>query len=273
VLLVALMVVSFLPSTRVTTIGFLPALPSGPTPSGFSPADFLYSFLPSLLGMILFLLFQSLDMHLRVLQPWAALSGTERGVRAEHSMLADYAACAPIQSSVHALRNGHWRVAIVSFLSTLFVLIPVIAGAIFMALTPTDGNPRMYPNVPAFAVSLALLVLYVAALVALFPGRQHFRLPHGVACLAEVISFLANEDLLADKAFKQCRSREDMLKKMGLTKGTPVTQPRWSFGWGLSTKNVLGVRRAAMFTGEKGWNPMGVRKSQIRRLGRSRLVV
>ncbi|KAK3392971.1 hypothetical protein B0H63DRAFT_443254 [Podospora didyma] len=260
VLLVALFVVSFLPSTRITP-GFIPALEAAPKAGAFSAADFLYSFLPSLLGMIVFLLFQSLDIKLRILQPWAALSNP-RGARAEQSLLADYAACAPIQSSIHALKNGHWRVAVISLLSTLFILIPILAGGTFMALISPDSVVRMFPNVPAFAVVLTLLVLYYLALLALIPARKDFRLPHSVTSLAEVVGFLANEDLLNDLSFKQCTNRDEMLSKLGIGRGVPEMQPRWMFSVGTdgSGTEVLGVRRARRFTEKRR-----VRKSQIRR--------
>lgn len=262
ILLLALFVVSFLPSTHIST-GFLPWLLAAPGQGAFSAADFLYSFLPSLVGLILWLLFQAVDLSIRVHQPWAALSGT-RGARAEESLLADYAACLPIQSTIHAAKNGHWRVAVTSLLSTLFLLLPVLGGGMFMALTRPGGEVRMYPNMPAFAIILALLVLYFLALVGMFPGRKAFRLPHAVTCLAEIISFLANEDLLADLAFKQCRTKEDMLLKMGLLHGTPETQPRWMFGVGpASADGMPGVRRARRFTEKRP-----IRKSQIRRGGR-----
>ena len=259
VFLLAIFIVSFLPSTRITE-GFLPKLPAAPTPSAFSQANFLYSFLPSLLGMILFLLFQSLDINLRVLQPWAALSDA-RGARAEHSLLADYAACAPLQSTFHALRNSHWRVGAISLLATAFVLIPVLAGATFMALTPPSNAVRMFPNISLFAVVLTLLTLYLVALMALFPRRQAFRMPHGVTCLAEIIGFLANDDLLNDLSFKQCKRRGEMLNKMGLTRGTSDSQPRWALGVATEGgEEVLGVRRLRRFTEKRK-----VRKSQIRR--------
>ncbi|KAK3363377.1 hypothetical protein B0T25DRAFT_620109 [Lasiosphaeria hispida] len=264
VLLLAIFIVSFLPSTRITE-GFLPWLSAAPGPGAFSAADFLYSFLPSLLGMIMFLLFQSLELSVRILQPWAALSDP-RGARAEHSLLADYAACAPFQSSLHALRSGHLRVAALSLLSTLFILIPILAGATFMALTPPSGIVRMYPNIPAFAVVLTLLALYLFALIGLLPGRQAFRLPHAVTCLAEIIGFIANDDLINDLAFKQCRGRDEMLTKMGLDKGLPDSQPRWLFGVATEAggDEALGVRRTRRFTEKRK-----VRKSQIRRGGGS----
>ena len=260
VFLLALFIVSFLPSTRISA-GFLPELSTIPVAGAFSAADFLYSFVPSLLGMVLFLLFQSLDQSLRILQPWATLSNP-RGVGAWPTLLADYAACAPLQSTYHALQNGHFRVAAVSLLSTLFILIPVMAGGVFMALTTSSGQVRMFPNMPVYSVLLVLLVLYLVGLCALLPSRKKFCLPHGVTCLAEIVSFLANEDLLADPAFKTCRVRDEMLLQMGLQQGNRDTQPLWTFSFGTEAggDSILGVRRVRRFT-EKRRIP----KSQIRR--------
>jgi hypothetical protein len=258
VLLVALLVVSFLPSTQITG-GFLPWLSAAPGPGAFSAADFLYSFLPSLLGLIMFLLFQALELSLRILQPWAALASVN-GASAEETILADYAACVPIQSTIHALRNRHWRLAAMSFLSMLFLLLPVLGGGVFMALTQPDGEVRMFPNMPAYAIILALLLLYFIALVAMLPGRHAFRLPHAVTCLAEMISFLANDELLGDRAFKNCRSKPELLARLGVGRGPRESRPRWMLALGnSSTDRVLGVRRVRRFTERR------IRKSQIRR--------
>lgn len=249
VLLLALFVVSFLPSTRITN-GFLPGLSALPGPGAFSAADFLYSFLPSFLGLILYLLFQSLDLSLRVLRPWAELaSPPSGGARPNASILADYAACYPLQSTLHALRNRHWRVAAISFLSTLFILLPVLAGSMFIALTPADLIVRMYPQVPLFAVVLTLLVIYLLALVSMLPGRRYYRLPHGVTCLAEIISFCANDDLVADDAFKNIRNKTSLVGKIGVSRN-PTDQPRWVFGTGSGSgrDDRLGIRRVRKFT-------------------------
>ncbi|KAJ4404545.1 hypothetical protein N0V85_004854 [Neurospora sp. IMI 360204] len=274
ILLLALFIVSFLPATRITN-GFLPGLPAAPVQGAFSAANFLYSFIPSLLGLILYLLFQTIDMHLRILQPWAAMSSSNRkgGASADASLLADYAACGPLTATFHALKNGHWRVAFTSACSTLFILLPVLGGGMFMALTqpagslvddnnvPTDEEKvLMFPNFPAFAIVLALCVLYFLALLSLLPARKPFRFPHGVICLAEIISYLANEDLLGDLAFKHCRSREELKEKLGVGRGVLESRPRWTFGMGYSStgaagEETLGVRRARRFT---------VRKSQIK---------
>ncbi|KAK3994935.1 protein piccolo [Cladorrhinum sp. PSN332] len=267
VLLAALFVVSFLPATRILD-GFRPGLLADPQPGAFSAADFLYSFVPALLGMVLFLLFQTLDLHLRVLQPWASLSDP-RGAQAEHSILADYPACAPLEVTFRALKNKHWRVAAISLASTLFIAIPVLAGGVFMALTTPRLEVRMFPNVAVYGCLLSILVVYFLALLSFFPGRQAMRLPHGVTRLAEMIGFLVNDDLRDELAFKRCMTRDEMLDKMGVGRGEPELEPKWVFGVSEPTSGnhgsmmtaggELGIRRLRRFTEKRK-----VRKSQIR---------
>ncbi|TPX10735.1 uncharacterized protein E0L32_008304 [Thyridium curvatum] len=251
VLLTALLVVSFIPATDVHR-GFLPLLSAAPGPGAFSAADFLYSFLPSLLGLVLFLLFQSLDMHMRILEPWAELARHEHspaGAHPETSILADYAACLPLQSTWHALRNRHFRLAGLTLLSTLLVLLPVLAGGVFTALTQADGAVRMIPSVPVYALVLALLALYLAGLAALLPARQGLRLPHAVTCLAEVISLVSNDDVAArDEAFRDVRFKRALRGRIGVDRAAAV-RPGWVLGVGADGR--LGVRRARRFT-ERG---------------------
>lgn len=249
-LLVALFVVSFLPSTRIMA-GFLPLLSAAPVQGAFSAADFLYSFLPSLLGLFLYVAFQDLDIHLRILQPWGELSSPPAGgAMPEASILADYAACYPLQASWHALRNRHWRVAIINLLSLLFVFLPILGGGMFLALTPEDNIVRVYPQVPLFSLVLALVVLYWLALVSLFPRRQAFRLPHGVTCLAEVISFVSNDDCVHDEAFQgMIRNKTTLVGKLGVDR-RDEDKPRWTLhtgGRGAEDER-LGLRRVKRFT-------------------------
>lgn len=270
VLLLVLFLLSFLPATRVTTAGFSPLVNPAPTlPAAFSAADFLYSLLPALLGLALFITFQDLDLALRILAPWGELSSPPAGgARPEASILADYAACYPLQAAWHALRNRHWRVAAISLLSTLFVLLPVLGGGMFFALTPADGNVRVYPQTTLFAIVLTLCVLYWLALVALFPGRQALRLPHGVTCLAEVISFVAGEDCIRDEAFAAghmgpIRNKTSLVGLLGVDR-RDEDKPRWVLhtGAGGARDDRLGVRRVRRFTGDHGSavrDPAGVR--------------
>lgn len=254
-LLTALFIISFLPSTQLSS-GFPPLLPTAPEPGAFSPADFLYSFLPSLLGLLLHLHFQSLDISFRTLQPWATLSHPS-GTPARRSLLADYPAALPVQASLHALRNSHYRVAALSLLSTLFVFLPVLGGGLFIALSDTDGAVRVYPCMPVFALALALLLLYLGGLVAAVPHRRRFRMPHGVGCLAEVVGFLVNGEVLREGCFRGVWSKRELEAKMGVGRGEDGG--RWVFVVG-GRDGMLGVRRVERYTARRG-----VRKSQIRR--------
>lgn len=248
ILFIALFVVCFNPTTDIRK-GFLPLLSAAPVRGAFSAADFLYAFLPALLGMIVFLVFQSLDLTLRILTPWGELSRKE-GSLAKTSILVDYAACLPLESTWKALRNRHWRVAFISLLSTLFILIPVLAGGMFMALTPSSGIVLMFPNVPALAILLTLLMLMIFGLISLMPKRDQFRLPHAVTCLAEIISFCYNEDLRADPAFEFARGHRPLKEKLGAYLDDDE-QSRWYFGRSLlSHKEPLGIRRRGRYTGD-----------------------
>lgn len=251
ILLLVIFIISFVPTTRLPAKGFLPLVNSAPTAGAFSAADFLYSFIPALLGLVLFVAFQDLDLQLRILQPWAELSAPPTGgARAEASILADYAACYPLQAAWHALRNRHWRVAAISLMSTLFVFIPILAGGMFMALTPADGIVRVYPQNALFALTLTLCVVYWLALISLFPNRRAFRLPHGVTCLAEIISYVANEECVHDEAFQgMIRNKTSLVGKLGCDR-REEDKPRWALHIGGPGTNDerFGVRRVRRFT-------------------------
>ncbi|KAL1851030.1 hypothetical protein Daus18300_012700 [Diaporthe australafricana] len=253
-LVLAVFIVSFIPSTRITK-GFLPRLSAAPIQGAFSPADFLYSFVPALLGLILFMAFQDLNLHMRILQPWGELSAPPSGgALPEASILADYASCYPFQSTWHALRNGHWRVAYISLFSTLFVFLPIFAGGMFIALTPEDNIVRVFPQIPLFALTLVLLVLYWLSLVILYPRRKQLRLPHRVACLAEVISFVANDDLMGDEAFQgMIRNKTTLVGKLGVDR-RDEEKPRWVFsiGGAGARDDRLSVRKVRKFTESRG---------------------
>lgn len=245
-LVVALLAVSFHPNTRLAR-GFLPRIRARPDKDAFSPANFLYSFIPALLGMILFLAFQSLDMTYRRLMPWGELSDPE-GATARQSILLDYTACLPLQVVYKALKRGHYRLALVSTLSTLLVFLPVLSGGIFTAMTISGTRTtRMFPSMPAYGVVLALLGLLVAGLAVMLPGRNRFRLPHGVGCLAEVFSFVAGDEVAgSDPAFKFPRDRVEMLGRLGV--GMGGGESRWWFGVGAGREEAVGVRRVRRFT-------------------------
>ncbi|KAF7529898.1 hypothetical protein G7054_g9732 [Neopestalotiopsis clavispora] len=246
-LLVTLFVVCFNPRTDIRK-GFMPLISAAPVAGAFSAADFLYSFLPALLGMVIFLGFQSLDLMLRILTPWGELSHVE-GSLARNSILLDYAACLPLESTWKALKHGHWKVAFISLFATFSFLIPVLAGGMFMALTAPDHIVRMYPNVPVLAIILTLLTIMLLALVALMFNRNQFHLPHAVTCLNEIISFCYAEELRADPAFQWAQSHRHLKQKLGAYMDN-AEQSRWFFSAGYGRKGALGVRRYGKYTGE-----------------------
>ncbi|KEY65245.1 hypothetical protein S7711_08782 [Stachybotrys chartarum IBT 7711] len=254
VLLLALLIVCFLPETRVED-GFDPLLSARPGSTAFSAANFLYSFLPSLLGMVLFIAFQSMDQALRILQPWAELRKPDGSV-AHKSIMLDYAAALPFQCTFKAVRNGHWRVAIMSLMSVLFAFIPILAGGLFMALTGENGEVLMYPSMPVLGVLLALLVFYVACLALMIPGRSHLRLPHPVNTIAGIIDLCAAEDLTQDAAFRAVRSRQDLEGRLGLGRDDPRDETVWYFGVVPGRdENLLSVRRCKKFTERRPHRP------------------
>lgn len=241
VLLIALFIITFLPSTAIHN-GFPPLVSASPNAQGFSPANFLYSFVPSVLGMLLYLLFQPLDMGVRKLQPWAEL-GESNGAVASSSLLLEYPADLPIQCTWNALRRGHYRVASMSALSFLFLLLPVLAGGAFFPLV-VSNEVRMVPNLPSFYTVLAILVLYLIALLILIPNRFQMRLPHPADCLAEIFSFVYNSGILRDAAFRAPRTKEDLITRLtALSAGGH--EARYAFGVyrGRNGKESLGIER------------------------------
>ena len=242
VLLLAIIIVSFLPSTAIKN-GFDPLVSPVPNAQGFSPANFLFSFIPSTLGLFLYLFFQPLDMSLRQLQPWAKLSQHE-GETADQSLLSDYTARSPLGCAWSALNAGHYRVTIISLLSFLFILLPVLAGGVFFPLTTPSNDVRMIPNLPAFYITLTVLVLYLLGLLLLIPNRRLLHLPHGVDCLAEIFSFVYNSQMLDDAAFRAPRTQTDLVTKL-MSLRTGGREARYEFGvhQGRDGKEWMGVER------------------------------
>ncbi|KAG0650538.1 hypothetical protein D0Z07_3078 [Hyphodiscus hymeniophilus] len=212
ILLLALIVVSFLSSTAIRK-GFAPQVSPVSNSQGFSPANFLYSFIPSIIGLLLYLFFQPLDMSLRQLQPWAEL-GQEGGGTADQSLLSDYISRSPIGCAWHAFGAGHYKVAIVSTMSFLFILLPILGGGLFFALTTPSNGVRMIPNLPAFYILLAILILYLLGLLILIPNRRLLHLPHAIDCLAEIFSFVYNSQMLDDASFRSPRTKADLVARL-----------------------------------------------------------
>lgn len=210
-LVVAFLVASFF--HRAVETGFLPLLPSPTTSLGFSPSDFLYSFIPSLIGLILFLLWQPIDMYFRALQPFANI-GSSRGASAENSLLLNYTACLPFEVSVRAALVGHYKVAWISFMSIVSIVLPILGGGIFTAqFFLTDGQVRTAAYIQAFYVLVAFVLLYALSLATIFPTRKRY-LPHNVNTLSDIIGYVGHRGLVGDDAFREIRSKIDLVTKL-----------------------------------------------------------
>lgn len=250
IFLLALFIISFLPSTAIRN-GFPPLLPVVASVGGWSPANFLYSFIPSFLGMLLYLFFQPLDIAFRKLQPWTSL-GHSSGVTAEESLLLDYPAALPISCTLTAFGARHYRIALLSLFSLLFIFIPVLAGGIFFPLTTPSMEIRMIPNLPAYYLILTLLILYVFGLGLIVPNRYQMHLPHDVSCLAEIFSFVYNSEILEDASFRAPKSKADLDTRLMAVKARGEVN-RYAFGVlrGRDGRECLGVERLGRRGGEE----------------------
>lgn len=242
VLLTALFVVSFLPQTAIRK-GFPASTTVVPNSTGFSAANFLYSFIPSTIGTLLYICFLSIDMVFRKRQTWASLSAQD-GVPASTSLLLDYPSRLPISCTIAALKNGHYRVAILSLSSFLFLALPILAGGVFFPLSTSGRTVRLFPNLTAYYIILALLTLYLIGLVLIIPSRRKLALPHEADCVAEIISFVYASGALEDAPFRAPKSKEDLRMRLNAVgaRGEGKT-----FGFGVvrdrNGKEVLNVDR------------------------------
>jgi hypothetical protein len=136
-----------------------------------------------------------------------------------------------------------------SFMATIFIFIPILAGGLFMALTNFRGQVKMFPNMPVFGVLLAFLFLYLGCLTLMLPRRQALRIPHPVNCLAELIALCTAEDTVHDEAFLAVRDTADLKSRLGLDRPNSREQSRWYFGVAAGRdERRLSVRPMQKFT-------------------------
>lgn len=247
VLMIAFIVVSFV--NHAVERGFLPFLPAPTTSEGFSPADFLYSFIPSLIGMLLFLLWQPIDLYFRALQPFASLAHRD-GASAEQSLLLDYTACLPIEVTIKALINRHYKVAYISFISLLSLTLPILAGGIFTAqFVVKTQDIRVIASMPGYYALVLFVAIYAVSFVVIWPTRKR-RLPHDISTLGQLVSFVYQSPLLTEAAFAEPKSKIDLVTKL---LGTPAGEkeiPMYAFKVyvGRDGKEHLGIDRLERFT-------------------------
>jgi hypothetical protein len=212
VLLIGFLVVSFV--NQASTHGFFPRLPAAADKHGFSPANFLYSFIPAVLGLLLFLLWQPLDYTHRRLAPFKALSSPD-GATAYHSLLLDYPASLPLSTTVTALSNGHYLIALTSILTVFSTALPVLAGGAFWAQWyPSTSTVRVAAHPAGLYAICVFASIYAFGFVALLVAGRAVALPHQATCLADLVSWLYQSPILTDRAFSRVGGKADLVARL-----------------------------------------------------------
>ena len=241
-LMVAFVVASFV--NNAVRRGFLPQLPAPTTSQGFSPADYLYSFVPSLIGMILFLVWQPIDTYFRALQPFANLAN-DHGCSAEQSLLLDYTSLLPIEISLRALLDRHYQVAWISFVSLLSATFPILAGGVFTAqFAVATQDVRMAADMSGYYALVVFVIIYALSYLIIWPGHRR-ELPHDISTVGQLVSFFYRSPLMADAVFKEPTSKIDLVTKLvGRLTGEKGFS-KYTFGVfkGLDGKEHLGIHR------------------------------
>lgn len=241
-LFIAFLLVSFI--NDAIRSGFLPRLPSMPNTDAFSSSNFLYSFIPSLIGNVLFLFWQPIDVYFRALQPFAQLSAPD-GASAEKSLLLSYPSGPPFQVTAFALLNGHYKVAWISLMSTVSIAIPILAGGVFIALWySSHGEVRIATLMPAFYALIAFCAVYAVSFLCIWPGRRRY-LPHDISTIADLTSFLYQSPLLSDKLLREPRTKADLVTRLIVAPPGEREHPMYGFGIyvGRDGKEHLGIDR------------------------------
>ncbi|KAI5364673.1 hypothetical protein Slin15195_G042120 [Septoria linicola] len=229
VLLLALLIVSYLPSTTVAN-GFDPMVPAAVGVFGFSGTNFLYSFIPALLAMIAFLGWYDIDLAYRRLTPFESLTSIDRaamknsnwpddltGNIAEKTLLPSYTADLPFITSMSALVNGHYRMASISIVTVLSTAIPILAGGVFWAqFYIAQQRVRISADMAAYIALSVFVTVYGLAYLAIWPSGALRRsgLPKNLDTFAGVRLCLQQSRLLDDFAFRNPVSKIDLVTRL-----------------------------------------------------------
>ncbi|KAK5046722.1 hypothetical protein LTR84_007483 [Exophiala bonariae] len=227
-LTIAFLTVSFV--NRAVEDGFNPQLQSLTNNAGFSPANFLYSFIPSLLGMILFLAWQPIDFYYRSVQPFSNLS-RPTGAEARYSLLLSYTAQTSVGVVVRAVVNGDYKLAYITFIGLLSMFIPALAGGVFTArFFESEDRVRMVASMPGYIALCVFVTIYALSFLVVWPTRKRY-LPHNVNTIAGLMSWLYASPLLDDGMVQNVRTRSDLVLRLagssvsdGLTGDSPANE-------------------------------------------------
>jgi hypothetical protein len=232
VLLLALLIVSYLPSTAVSK-GFDPLVPAPVNAWGYSATNFLYSFIPALLATICFLGLLDIDYAYRRLAPYSALLADE-GELAEKTLLLSYPADLPGVVTASALANAHLRIALLSLASLFAAALPILGGGVFFAQFDVSTQAIIISaHMPAFYALSAFVALYAASIWVAFPWDKRTReidpaLPRGnrTTRWRDIVSLFRSSRLLDDVAFRNPSSKTDLVTRLlSAPPGTVATRP------------------------------------------------
>lgn len=226
-LFIAFVVLSYLPSTAISK-GFSPSISVPVDSAGFGAASFLWSFIPSLLGLLCFLFWYSIDLNLRRLQLYASLSLPD-GEEAIKSILQEYIASGLGLVTLRAFRYRHIRIGLASLTTLLAATLPILAGGIFWAqFFISTQRIRISGQMPAFYVLTGVVAIYAASYIFLLPktarGAQRYSIPNPVKfhagmtnrgrSLIELIALTHHSKLLHDPAIRHAQSHVTMSAKL-----------------------------------------------------------
>ncbi|KAF2877012.1 hypothetical protein BDV95DRAFT_601425 [Massariosphaeria phaeospora] len=212
VLFIAWLVVSFVNSA--VRVGFLPQVFARTNAGGFSASNFLYSFVPALIGHVLFLILLTFDYSLRALRPYVSLS-SQGGATAEASLLVDYSSRLPISVTLAALDNKHYQNGLLSLVSLCSASLPILAGGCFWTQWYFESDVvRVAADLPGYYALCVFLALYTVSLIALLPGRHRGALPHRSTSLAEMTSWVYQSQILTDRAFSKPATKAELVTRL-----------------------------------------------------------
>lgn len=241
ILYIIMLVFSFLPGTAITK-GFQPLVSGNTNSAAFQPANFFFSFLPSLIGMIVYLCLLSLAQQICILTPWAEMNRTSSsasGATPQRSILLSYAHCisTPFATIIASFRNKHYLVTALSTVVPLSLLLPILGGGfLFPLLALPSQTLLIFPNVAAYYIILVILgvdfalLINIPVLMLRRSTRLSYRLPHGVNSLAEVISFLYSSQILEDATFRNVRGQRDLTTRLLTSSGTMASSEKRGSG-------------------------------------------
>lgn len=232
VLLLAFLIVSYLPSTAISG-GFDPLVPAPVNTWGYSATNFLYSFIPALLATICFLGLLDIDYAYRRLAPYSALLADE-GELAETSLLLSYPADLPGIVTASALANGDFRVAVLSIASILGATLPILGGGVFWAQFNISTQAIIISaHMPAYYALTVFVAIYAVAIFVAFPWDRKTReidpaLPRAnrTTRWRDIVSLFRSSRLLDDVAFRNPSSKIDLVTRLlSAPPGTVAQRP------------------------------------------------